>query len=202
MDYTSHSTVTLHGTATKPHFSHIILFVTLRLWIHLRFGYTDGNLPKESSPQVWQFFSETTCISAKIEAKDITLSPTHKVAAANCAVTVSSLCLYSLWWFLHCAILLETQQLLLDSFQRVREVVVFQLQHLDTDPLQQITCQSLIMHFHIVCIHHLPHNLQEKYHNTISKSDQMQASTAILKHFLQSISTKQLHGATAFSFIR
>jgi len=37
--------------------------------------------------------------------------------------------------------------------------VVFQLRHLDADPLQQITCQSLIMHLHIVCVHHLPHNI-------------------------------------------
>lgn len=67
--------------------------------------------------------------------------------------------LYSLWGLLHCAVLLEAQQLLLDPFQRVRKVVVFQLQHLDPDPLQQIARQTLIVYLHLVCIHHLPNNL-------------------------------------------
>jgi hypothetical protein len=79
-------------------------------------------------------------------------------------------------------ILLETKQLLLDCFQRVREIVVFQLQHLDMVTLQQITHQLLIMHLHIVCVHHLPHNLQAKYYNMIGNTLQIQSTAAILKH--------------------
>ena len=92
------------------------------------------------------------------------------------------MCLYSLWWFLNSAILLEMQQLLLDSFQRVREIVVFKLQHLDADPLQQITYQLLIMHLHIVYIHPLLHNLQAKHYNMIDNTVQIQSNAEILKH--------------------
>jgi hypothetical protein len=38
------------------------------------------------------------------------------------------------------------------------------------------------VHLHVVCIHHLPHNLQAKHCNTNSNTAQMQPTTAILKH--------------------
>lgn len=66
---------------------------------------------------------------------------------------------------LYGAVLLEPQQVLLDSLQRVREAAILQLYHLQTNPLQQGTRQTLILLLLSVCIHHLPDNL--RVHKTI-----------------------------------
>ena len=47
---------------------------------------------------------------------NIMLPPPYKLDTVNFAVILWEVSLYLLWWFLHHLILLEMQQLLLDSF--------------------------------------------------------------------------------------